>query len=143
MVGRIIATWYRQKQEAGEVVSLLGEVGIITPYRSQIAMIRKELQKRGMPDADRIVIDTVERFQGGQRNLMIYSCCMNAPYQLNFLSNTIEEEGKVIDRKLNVALTRARKQMFIVGNPQILKRDPIYFQLLQYLHETDGYYRGE
>lgn len=143
LVGRIIATWYRQKQEAGEEVSLLGEVGIITPYRSQIAMIRKELQERGVPDADRIVIDTVERFQGGQRNLMIYSCCMNAPYQLNFLSNTIEEEGKVIDRKLNVALTRARKQMFIVGNPQILKRDPIYFQLLQYLHETDGYYRGE
>ncbi|MEG1586506.1 MAG: AAA domain-containing protein [Bacteroidales bacterium] len=142
LVGRLIDSWYRQKTEAGEVVSLADEVGVITPYRSQIAMIRKELQLREIPDADRIVIDTVERFQGGQRNLMIYSCCMNAPYQLNFLSNTIEEEGKVIDRKLNVALTRARIQMFIVGNPAVLRRDPIYHQLLEYIRQTDSYYLG-
>ena len=140
LVGKLIASWYRQKMDAGESVSLAEEVGIITPYRSQIAMIRKELQRLGMPDADRIVIDTVERFQGGQRNLMIYSCCMNAPYQLNFLSNTIEEEGRVIDRKLNVALTRARMQMFIVGNPAVLRRDPIYNQLLEYLREINGYF---
>ncbi|MEG2181157.1 MAG: AAA domain-containing protein [Bacteroidales bacterium] len=143
LVGRIIAAWYRQKQEMNEPVSLKDEVGIITPYRSQIAMIRRELQLRDIPDAGQIVIDTVERFQGGQRNLMIYSCCMNAPYQLNFLSNTIEENGSRIDRKLNVALTRARKQMFIVGNPAVLKRDPIYASLLQYTRDINGYYLGE
>ncbi|MGL4293404.1 MAG: AAA domain-containing protein, partial [Bacteroidales bacterium] len=143
LVGRLIACWYEQKLTAGEQVSLAQEVGVITPYRSQIAMIRKELQRRGIPEADQIVIDTVERFQGGQRNLMIYSCCMNAPYQLTFLSNTIEEDGAVIDRKLNVALTRARKQMFIVGNPSVLQRDPIYNKLIRYMKEENSYYLGK
>ena len=142
VVASVIACWLRQQLASRSEVPLAKEVGVITPYRSQIAMIRKELQVHGIPDADAIVIDTVERFQGGQRNLMIYSCCMNAPYQLNFLSNTMEEDGVLIDRKLNVALTRARLQMFVVGNPAVLKRDPIYFQLLAYFKEHHDYFLG-
>ena len=139
-VARLIALWYTQQLKTRSAVNLAREVGVITPYRSQIAMIRKELQSMGLPCAEQIVIDTVERFQGGQRDLMIYSCCMNAAFQLNFLSNTIEERGRVIDRKLNVALTRARKQLFVVGNPRILERDPIYRSLLTYLKEQDSWY---
>lgn len=142
LVASLIESWWHQKQSEGIEPDLTQEVGIITPYRSQIAMIRKELQFRKIPGADSIIIDTVERFQGGQRNLMIYSCCMNAPYQLSFLSNTIEEAGATIDRKLNVALTRARIQMFIVGNPAVLMRDPIYRKLLLYIRDHDGYYMG-
>lgn len=105
-------------------------LGVITPYRSQIALIKKEIETLGIPALNRILIDTVERFQGSERDVIIYSFCVNHPYQLKFLSNLTEEAGVLIDRKLNVALTRARKQMFITGVPGLLKRNPIYKSLL-------------
>ncbi|MCS2967421.1 hypothetical protein NXW94_18980 [Bacteroides ovatus] len=61
----------------------------------------------------------------------MYSFCVNYPYQLKFLSNLTEEEGVLIDRKLNVALTRARKQMFITGVSELLERNPLYKSLLK------------
>lgn len=106
-------------------------LGIITPYRSQIALIKKEIESVGIPVLNRILVDTVERFQGSERDVIIYSFCVNYSYQLKFLSNLTEEEGVLIDRKLNVALTRARKQMFITGVPELLERNPLYKSLLK------------
>ena len=106
-------------------------LGIITPYRSQMALIKKEIESVGIPVLNRILVDTVERFQGSERDVIIYSFCVNYPYQLKFLSNLTEEEGVLIDRKLNVALTRARKQMFITGVPELLERNPLYKSLLK------------
>lgn len=48
-------------------------LGVITPYRSQIALIRKELQALAIPALSRISIDTVERYQGSERDVIIYS----------------------------------------------------------------------
>ena len=109
-------------------------LGVITPYRSQIALIRKELQTLAIPALSRISIDTVERYQGSERDVIIYSFCVNHLYQLRFLPNLTEEDGVQIDRKLNVALTRARKQLFITGVPEILNHNSIYQHLLKTIY---------
>jgi DNA replication ATP-dependent helicase Dna2 len=105
-------------------------IGIIAPYRNQIALIRDKLLKSSIPDAQKIMIETVERFQGSQRNVIIMSFCVNQPSQLKFLCN-MSSDGKV-DRKLNVSITRAREQLFLIGNPNIMKLQPIYKKLLDF-----------
>ena len=99
-------------------------LGIIVTYRHQIAAIREVL-----PD---ISIDTVERYQGSQRDVIIYDVGVSRQYQLDFLtaSTFTDDEGQVVDRKLNVALTRARKQMIIVGCSSILRQNTLYRQLI-------------
>lgn len=104
-------------------------VGIITPYRNQIALIRQKLEETGIPELSGIMVDTVERYQGSQRDVIILSFCFNKPYQLKNFCN-MNREGTV-DRKLNVALTRAREQLFLVGNDYILNQNTIYRKILE------------
>lgn len=107
-------------------------VGVIVPYRNQIATIRRCLTEMGADDLRNITIDTVERYQGSQRDVIIFSFTVQKAYQLDFLtSNTFVEDGRLIDRKLNVVMTRARKQLFMTGNKQILDSYPLYRQLIE------------
>lgn len=129
IVARLAAAIYK-KQEHFDTGKTLG---IITPYRSQIAMIKREIAALGINDLNETLVDTVERFQGSERDIIIYSFCLNRPHQLQQLSNLMQEEGMLIDRKLNVALTRARKQMFITGVPALLKQSPLYANLLKWM----------
>ena len=103
-------------------------------------MIRKEIEKLNIPELEKISIDTVERYQGSQRDVIIYSFTIQNYWQLEFLSaNSFVENGKVIDRKLNVAITRARKQMIMTGNEEILCNNQIFNQLIQYIKNKGGY----
>ena len=133
---RIVADWaVRIWNETAETFDANRTLGIITPYRSQIALIRRELQAKGIPALMDISVDTVERYQGSERDVIIYSFCVNHLYQLRFLANLTEENGVQIDRKLNVALTRARKRMIMVGVPKLLKQNAIYSRLIDSLQE--------
>lgn len=111
----------------GERFDAAKTVGVIVPYRNQIAVIRKELERTGDGSLMDVSIDTVERYQGSQRDVIIYSCTVQRLFQLEFLTaNSFVEGNSIIDRKLNVAITRARKQMIMTGNEQILSADTLY-----------------
>jgi DNA replication ATP-dependent helicase Dna2 len=97
-------------------------LGIITPWRAQIAQIRDSLEQLHIAP-DICTIDTVERYQGGARDIILISCCVHNPYQLDSL---VSRSNEGIDRKLNVALTRARQYLVMVGHPDVLKTDGFY-----------------
>ena len=129
LVADLLRRIYRQY---GERFDATKTVGVIVPYRNQIAMIRREIAQLGIPQLLDISIDTVERYQGSQRDVIIYSFTIRHPYQLDFLcANCFDEDGKTIDRKLNVAMTRARKQLLMTGCTSVLNQNPIFAQLIQ------------
>ena len=124
----------------GERFDAKKTVGVIVPYRNQIAMVRKGIEKLGIPELEKISIDTVERYQGSQRDVIIYSFTIQNIWQLDFLAgNSFVEDGAIIDRKQNVAITRARKQMIMTGNPEILRNNQIFSELMNYVKEKGGY----
>jgi len=102
-------------------------IGVITPFRAQIAQISRDFQQNNL-DKKLITIDTVERYQGGARDHILISLVTNDRNVLNMISKK-SIEG--IDRKLNVAITRAREQLIILGNKEILEKDPSYKALIK------------
>ena len=115
-------------------------VGVIVPYRRQIAQIRQALTAMASPLAPMatdICIDTVERYQGSQRDVIIFSFGVTHRFQLDFLtaSTFADDDGTLVDRKLNVALTRARRQMIIVGQPDVLSHVTLFRQLIDSYRE--------
>ena len=107
-------------------------LGIIVPFRGQIAAIRQQLQGLNIPGTEDITIDTVERYQGSQRDVILFSTVVRSQGLLQILSAPVESDGQLIDRKLNVAITRAREQFILVGNLRLLSQSPDYRQLIQY-----------
>ena len=107
-------------------------LGIIASYRNQAARIRARLAQLAveldLPALAQVSVDTVERYQGSQREVIIVSFCCHHEHQLELMVSP-DETGQV-DRKLNVALTRARQQLVLLGNEQMLSRAPHYAALL-------------
>lgn len=129
MVANLLQRIYRLTQQK---LNPQKTVGVIVPYRNQIAMIRREIEKTGIDVLKDICIDTVERYQGSQRDIIIYSFTIQHRYQLDFLTANSFYEGKqLIDRKLNVALTRARKQLILLGHEPTLMANTLFRLLIQ------------
>ena len=119
------------RQIGSERFDAARSIGIIVTYRHQIAQIHRKLAQLGLPQLETITIDTVERYQGSQRDVIIYSTGVQDQDGLDFLtSNCFEEDGHMIDRKLNVAMTRARKQLIMIGNAGILRKNEIFSELI-------------
>ena len=117
-------------------------VGVIVPYRNQIAMIRRATARLGIPVLQQVSIDTVERYQGSQRDIIIYSFTVTHRYQLDFLTaNSLEEDGRTVDRKLNVAITRARRQLILTGHEPTLRHNAIFASLIDYIADKGGLVR--
>jgi DNA replication ATP-dependent helicase Dna2 len=124
----------------------LQTVGVITPFRAQISCIQRYLEQLQpqfpYPEAEKhpfsqITVDTVERYQGGSRAIIIVSFALAKPDLLaGIVSHTPDFK---VDRKLNVALTRAEQHLILIGNESILKQDPIYKALINHIQEIGGY----
>ncbi len=94
------------------------DVGIITPYRAQQALIRSLLSLHHEPSA--LSVDTVDRFQGGEREVIILS-----------LARSDGVTSFLADRKrLNVSLSRARSKLILLGHGQILGEHPLFMSIL-------------
>ena len=118
-------------------------VGVIVPYRNQISTIRNILSREyNVPVLQDITIDTVERYQGSQRDYIIYGFTVSRYYQLDFLTSTsfMDYDGSEIDRKLNVALTRAMEHLIVVGNPYLLSNNITYYKLMEFARSVRGYF---
>ena len=130
IVADLLRRLYRQIGQ--EHFDAARSIGVIVTYRHQITLIRREIAKQGLPQLLDISIDTVERYQGSQRDVIIYSFGVQDVDGLDFLtSNCFEDSGRIIDRKLNVAMTRARKQMLMTGCQQVLSQNAIFAELIQ------------
>lgn len=117
-------------------------IGVIVPYRHQIAAIHRELASLNWNDEkkDSLIIDTVERFQGSERDIILFGATVQRARQLRFLaSDTFLEGDALIDRRLNVALTRARERMFVIGNATLLQKLPTYAALIDHAKKSHAY----
>ncbi|OGU11886.1 MAG: hypothetical protein A2X61_10190 [Ignavibacteria bacterium GWB2_35_12] len=114
-------------------------VGVITPFRAQCTEIYRYIPKQ---IAGLITVDTVERFQGSQRDIIIISFAINNLYELKNLQSMLEIGDTKVDRKLNVALTRAKEQIILLGVADVLSYSPIFKDLIGFIREKRGYYES-
>src|SRR5690625_2187057 len=108
-------------------------IGIITPYRAQIATISHAIHQAGL-SVEGLTVDTVERYQGGAKDIIIISYCVNALSQIQLLRESMTPEG--VDRKLNVALTRAREQVIFLANESLMREHPLYDALVKHFDQA-------
>lgn len=138
-------SWFN-RFEASKVVDIIkkltkntdsdkADIGVITPYRQQVVKISKALENM---DIEGIKVGSVEQFQGQEREVIIVSTVRSTvkhnefdkTFCLGFLSNP---------RRFNVAITRARSLLIIVGNPHIVSKDPYWDKLLRYCSDNNSY----
>lgn len=105
-------------------------LGIITPWRAQIALINKHIETEDK--FDKVTIDTVERFQGSERKIIIVSFAVHNPAQLRNLES-INTEG--IDRKLLVTLSRASDQLILIGHQKTLVSSQNYLRIIKHIKD--------
>lgn len=118
-------------------------MGIIVPYRNQISTIRNEIDSYHIEPLHDIMIDTVERYQGSQCENIIYGFTIRKYYQLGFLTGNQyvdRASGEIIDRKLNVAMTRAMKHLIMIGNARLLRENVIFFKLMEFARNRQSYF---
>ncbi|WP_298450707.1 AAA domain-containing protein [uncultured Prevotella sp.] len=106
------------------------DVGVISPYRAQVQLLRRMVRKAEFfkPYRGCITVNTVDGFQGQERDIIVISLVRsNDDGQIGFLSDL---------RRMNVAITRARMKLIIVGSVQTMTRHAFYKELYSYVQES-------
>lgn len=108
------------------------DVGVISPYRAQVQYLRHLIKKREFfkPFRRLITVNTVDGFQGQERDIILISMVRsNAEGQIGFLHDL---------RRMNVAITRARMKLIIIGDVDTLTRHPFYKKLYEYVKKISN-----
>ena len=103
------------------------DVGVISPYRAQVQLLRRLIRKKEFfkPYRNLVTVNTVDGFQGQERDVIVISLVRaNADGQIGFLSDL---------RRMNVAITRARMKLIILGDVATMTRHPFYKKLYEYI----------
>ena len=103
------------------------DVGLISPYKAQVQYLRQLLKKDAFfkPYRPLITVNTVDGFQGQERDVILISLVRaNEEGQIGFLNDL---------RRMNVAITRARMKLIILGDASTLTRHPFYKKLYEYI----------
>ncbi|XP_077191029.1 helicase MOV-10 isoform X2 [Paroedura picta] len=119
------------------------EIGIISPYRKQVEKIRKAISISKVKDVSNIKdlkVGSVEEFQGQERRVLLISTVrsqseyfqIDEDFNLGFLKNP---------KRFNVAVTRPKALLIVIGNPTALKQDLFWGEFLKYCRDN-GAYRG-
>ena len=119
-----------------------GDIGIITPFRAQISEIRNRLHKiNNHRITDELIVDTVERFQGDERKIIIFSTTAADASQLSVMQSfsPIDSEMKT-DRKLLVSISRAKEQFIMLGNSGALRHSASYNSLINDISAKNAYF---
>ena len=104
------------------------DIGIISPYRAQVQYLRRMMMKKEFfkPYRHLISINTVDGFQGQERDIILISLVRaNGEGQIGFLRDL---------RRMNVAITRARMKLIILGDSSTLSHHPFYRHLHEYVN---------
>lgn len=108
------------------------DVGVISPYRAQVQYLRRLIKKREFfkPYRHLITVNTVDGFQGQERDVILISLVRaNDDGQIGFLKDL---------RRMNVAITRARMKLIILGDVPTMTRHPFYKKLWEYVCAVDN-----
>ena len=109
------------------------DIGIISPYKGQVHLLRRMMRQDSYwkPFRQLISINTVDGFQGQERDIILISMVRNnAQGQVGFLADL---------RRMNVAITRARMKLLIIGHSPTLCQHPFYRRLKQYTDSLHDY----
>lgn len=116
-----------------EKIDEVKSIGIISPYKAQTGLIIEKLTELNWDEAitHKIAINTVDSFQGQERDVIYISMVRsNDDGTIGFLGDT---------RRMNVALTRARKKLVVVGDSATIGQNDFYQKFLDYINEIDAY----
>ena len=113
------------------------DIGIISPYKGQVQLLRRMIRRNSWwkPLRHLISVNTVDGFQGQERDIILISMVRNNEQgQVGFLSDL---------RRMNVAITRARYKLIVLGSTETLCRHPFYKKLYEACEAQKGDYRGD
>lgn len=111
------------------------DVGIITPYHGQVLKIRQALANSAM---SRVKVASVEEYQGQERKVIIISTVRSSK---NYIESDLRHTLGFVShpRRFNVAVTRAKALLILVGDPATLSLDPLWRRFLTLIHRNGGW----
>jgi DNA replication ATP-dependent helicase Dna2 len=114
------------------------QIGIVTPFRAQIAEIKKYIRTDILED-ENFIVDTVERYQGDERKIIIFSSTITHPRQIASMQSIAAGDVNETDRKLLVSISRASEQFILLGNAEVLRTSKPYRELIAHIEARNGF----